>query len=370
MQGKKINHIGRRKFVSFWRRTRVRTLVYASFFFPVYLFGLVIPKRQHAIYGSFNGKLIGDNSLYAFEAARETSADVYFISKSREAILSAGLGDRAIYAFSPKGLWLQLTAGKTFYSHTIDDVLAPAVMGSTVVALGHGIPTKKSAAADRKLSWVLNPIVKKTLLTFSPYLYYYYCDEVHSPSKFFDQFKLEVYGFSQPRLVRSLMPRLQKRDARESSKNKVVFAPTFRKNQSLKETLTRCGLYSEELQVTLRHNDLELWIKPHYLDEDESNGIHLPARVRWLESPSLNEEIGSFSALVTDYSSVFFDAHFAGLAVGFVNHDLDEYTSTETEIFEWFHELLVKNGVETLSGALAKIAASGGVDLSRVLGRG
>lgn len=359
----------RRKFVSFWRRTRLRSLIYAVFVFPIYLVALIIPKMKHEIYGSFNGQAIGDNSFYAFNAARSSPTQVYFISKSKEAISSAGLDNRVVYALSLRGLWVQLTAKKAYFSHTIDDFFASIVMGATLVALGHGVPMKKSAAADRKLSWIKNPLAKKTLLTLFPYLYHYYCNEVHSPSPFFDKYKLEVYGFTGPKLVRSSMPRIRELDGSGSASRKILFAPTFRKHQSFAETLAGAGLYSDELQAALKASDKELWIKAHYLDEAEVAEIKLPSGVKWLVTQSLNENLKDFSVLITDYSSAFYDAHIAGLAVGFVNHDLDQYTTSDTELFEWFQELVANQGKNSLSAAIAKVSKSGGVDFDRLFGR-
>lgn len=356
----------RRKFVSFWRRTRLRSLIYAVFVFPIYLVALIIPKMKHEIYGSFSGQSIGDNALFAYLEAKKSSVPVHFISKSREAISSSGLNDGAVYAYSPRGLWLQLTARRAYFSHTIDDFFAPIVMGATVIALGHGVPMKKSAAADRRLSWIKNPLAKKTLLTLFPYLYHYYCNEVHSPSSFFDQYKLEVYGFTEPKLVRSTMPRIRELDRASSSSRKILFAPTFRKHQSFAETLAGAGLYSDQLQAVLKTGDKELWIKAHYLDEAEVDEINLPSGVRWLRTPSLNENLGDFSALITDYSSAFYDAHISGLAVGFVNHDLEHYTASDTELFEWFQELVADQGEKSLTAAIAKVSKSGGVNFDRL----
>lgn len=369
MSVKQVYDGPRRKFVSFWRRTRLRSLIYAFFVFPIYLVALVIPKKKHEVYGSFNGQAIGDNSFYAFKAARSSPTPVYFISKSKEAIASSELENRAFYAFSFRGLWMQLTASKAHFSHTIDDFFSPTVMGATVIALGHGVPVKKSAAADRRLSWIRNPLAKKALLILFPYLYHYYCNEVHSPSSFFDQYKLEVYGFSEPKLARSSMPRIKELGKSSSANSKILFAPTFRKHQSLADTLEGAGLYSDQLQSVLQNEGKELWIKAHYLDEVEVGEIHLPADVKWLRTPSLTENLRDFSVLITDYSSVFYDAHIAGLAVAFVNHDLDQYTTSDTELFGWFQELVVKHGEKSLAKAIAKVSSSGGVDFDHLLNR-
>lgn len=358
----------RRKFVSFWRLTRPRSLIYAVITFPVYLLALVTPKKKHQIYGSFNGQIIGDNSYYAIKAVNESSPSIYFISKSHEAIAASGLKEKAVYAYSPRGLWLQLTASKAHFSHTIDDFFAPSIMGATVVALSHGVSTKKTAASDKKLSWIMNPLIKRVILLFFPYLYHAYCNEVHSPSPFFDRYKLQSYGFTQPKLVRAPMPRIQVFDRSSSSAGKILFAPTYRKNQGLAQTLVNAGLYSDELQYVLETYGKELWIKAHYMDEAEIAEVNLPFGSQWLRESSLNEHLMNFSSLITDYSSAFYDAHIAGLAIGFINHDLDQFITTESELYDWFQNLVANHGEKSLSAAITKVSTQGGINLDFLFG--
>jgi CDP-glycerol glycerophosphotransferase (TagB/SpsB family) len=151
---------------------------------------------------------------------------------------------------------------------------------------------------------------------------------------------------------------------------RILFAPTFRKYQSLADTLKNAGLYATDLQAVLKQQNLELWIKPHYLDESEMGEISLPPRVKWLITQSINDNFGEFSALITDYSSVFYDASVAGLAVGFVSHDIDFYVANDTELYEWFRKLVVSSGSESLSVAIEKLSRQGGVDLNAFLGVG
>jgi hypothetical protein len=365
---KQIYSNSRRKFAPFWRRTRLRSGLYAFVNFPVYLLAKLIPKRNHSIYGSFSGQLIGDNSLSRFIGAQSDGTNHYFVSKSRQAILDSKIAHGAVYSASPRGIWIQLTASRAYFSHTINDFYAPAIMGATVVALGHGVPIKKSAAADRELTWIHNAFFRAFLLTFFPYLYHYYCNEVHSPSPFFDQYKAEVYGYTKPKIIRAPMPRMQaKKSEVDCQPRRMLFAPTFRKKQRLLVTLEKAGLFTTELENTLRIENLELWIKPHYLDEAQINEISLPKNVRWLVTDDINRDILQFPALITDYSSIFYDAALAGLAVEFVNHDLDIYRSSDSELFDWFIELSRSYGSRDLAGAMFKVTNGTSTDLRKLL---
>jgi hypothetical protein len=321
---------------------------------PIYIFGLILPRSKHDIYGSFSGQRIGDNAWFAF-----TSSNVekrYFITKSKSVIRESNNMAGIVYCYSPRGLFLQLTAKRAFFSHSIEDFFAPAIIGATVVALGHGIPIKKSAAADRDLKWIHNRFMKFIILGVFPYLYHYYCNEVHSPSEFFDSMKMDVYGFSNPSIVRAEMPRIRVTPSIEgTSSRRILFAPTFRKNQTFELTLRKAGLFRDELLQTLNEAGIELWIKPHYHDAHEAGSLKLPKGVGLLEVQDLNSHLGEFQALVTDYSSVFYDATQAGLPVVFVIHDLQAYQTSDTELFDWYRQLATRFGSISLNDAIVRI---------------
>lgn len=336
---------------------RIRSAIFGLLVYPIFLLSRAIPKSEHEIYGSFHGRLIGDNALYSFLTS--TADKKYFISKSLKSVKNSNLEPKTVlYCFSLRGIWVQLTAKKSFFSHTIDDFFAPFIMGSKIVSLGHGVPIKKSALADQRLAWITNPVSKFLILNFVPYLFHYYCHEVHSPSPFFDKHKLQVYGYTNPQLIRSKMPRTANAAVhKRSTQNRILYAPTFRKYKTFFDTITRAGLFSAELEDLVASSGMELWIKPHYLDKDEIESIELPDFVRLLNVDDVNSVLAEFDSLITDYSSIFYDASVFGLRVSFLNSDLEEYLDKDTDLFDWFKDIVMDSGKPDLSSALKQIIA-------------
>jgi CDP-glycerol glycerophosphotransferase (TagB/SpsB family) len=356
--------IQRSSYVSFWRKTRPRSFVYALAVFPVYLIGRIFPRKDLILFGSYNGARVGDNSWAQF--TNNSGQNAFFVTKSKSEFLRLKDSYRVVYCYSRYGIWLQLRARKVYFSHTIDDFFAPVIIGATVVALGHGIPLKKSAAADRRLNWIHKPLLRFLILNFTPFLYHYYCNEVVSPHVVFDSPKMEVYGFSNPKLVRQQMPRITAAETPQKKTNKLLFAPTFRNGQSFQQTISRAGLLEPELGELIKNRNVELWVKPHYLDRHEALSIQLPSWVRLLDSDQVTDSLGSFEGLITDYSSIFYDSIVLGTPVAFVSHDLDEYSAGETELFDWFLKILDKQGTASIEEAIHKLLDGKGFGISNL----
>ena len=356
--------IQRSIYASFWRKTRPRSFLYALVVFPVYLIGRIFPRKDVTLYGSFNGRRVGDNSWAAFTNNPDQNA--FFVTKSKSELLRLRDSYRVVSCYSWYGLWLQLRARKVFFSHTIEDFFAPLVIGATVVALGHGIPLKKSAAADRRLHWIHKPLMRFLIMNFSPFLYHYYCNEVVSPHEIFDSPKMEVYGFSNPKLIRQQMPRITSAETIEKKTNKLLFAPTFRNSQSFHQTMSRAGLLEPQLGELIRDRNVELWLKPHYLDRHEAISIQLPAWVKLLDSDEATNSLGSFKGLITDYSSIFYDSVVLETPVAFLSHDVDEYSAGESELFDWYLKILDKQGTASLDLAISKLLDGQGFTISNL----
>lgn len=360
----KLSPIQRSTYVSFWRKTRPRSFLYALAVFPIYLIGRIFPKKDLILYGSYNGRRVGDNSWAQFTNNPDQNA--FFVTKSKSELLRLRDSYRVVYCYSWHGFWLQLRARKVFFSHTIDDFFAPVIIGATVVALGHGIPLKKSAAADRRLNWIHKPLLRFLILNFTPFLYHYYCNEVVSPHEVFDSPKMEVYGFSSPKLVRQQMPRITAAETTQKKTNKLLFAPTFRNGQSFHQTISRAGLLNPQVGELIRERNVELWLKPHYLDRDEAISIQIPTWVKLLDSDQVTDSLGSFKGLITDYSSIFYDSIVLGTPVAFVSHDLDEYSAGESELFDWFLEILDNYGAASIEVAISKLLDGKGFSISNL----
>lgn len=340
-------------FTPWFRTNPVFSLIYGIICFPVYAIARLIPKDPNLhIFGSFYGKEIGLESRRAFELS--TAVNKYLITKNRT-LLVAGKAEKIVYAFSPRGLVIQIRAARTHYSHAISDLVAPLVMGSVVVALGYGIPVKRVGFSDPKLKWVRNPFAKKLILIFFPYLFNFYCNEVVSPYKFFDEYKLEMYGIASPTLVRPY--RVRHFSDVTPKKSNYLFAPTYRNHQTLSNVLDTAGIRDERFLKILEQSNSQLFIHPHYLQIPEVEGIQLPKRVHFLLELEISVSLTRFSGFASDYSSFFFEAAEAEVPIAFVANDVSDYESREQKLLPWFREILEERAFQDLCTAIEALVS-------------
>ena len=342
-----------KRFVPWWRKNYILSSFYAVLVFPVFLLAKVLPKTHFSVYGSFNGFLVGDNTLYAFR--QDVHGRAFFITHNKGALEHCD--SNFVHMFSLRGIWLQLRAENAYYSHSIDDFFGPAIMGSNVVAVGHGIPNKRNASADARNKWLQGKFLRSVILWIVPFLYYYYCDQVESPHKFFDLKKLEVYGYTKPTIIRNELPRLKGLEIQTSAeRNKnLVFAPTYQMHRSLRNLLELYGFYTQDFEDFMRNTGRKIYIKPHYQDEGNLDRVPLPRFCEWHKSTNDNDNLRHFSALITDFSSIFYDAHRMGLGVVFMNTDIDNYNQNEVALFDWFTVLVKENGTQSITEAMRRV---------------
>ena len=358
--------MGRRRsrtFVPWWRTSIPASAAYVLMVFPIYILSKIVPKGDSAVYGSFNGFDVGDNGYESFLS--DERPDAYFVTRNKSWLRE---DSRFIHIFSVEGIWRQLRAGEVYYSHTIDDLFAPAVVSSDVYSLSHGVPTKMNALADNRNSMFRFRFIRFVVLTLFPYADYYYCNFVYSPSEFFDEAKLSVYGFSSPKIVRSDLPRLvrHKKPKPDNNPKKILLAPTYRVNQHLNITLEKYGLYDPQLKDLLTETGYSIEVKPHYQDETSARSIVLPKGCSWHVAAEADSTFDGYSVLITDFSSIFYDAHILGLGVVFISKDMQAFETQEIQLFGWFREILVSNGATSIYETVERISKGDYADLSAI----
>ena len=114
--------------------------------FPITIFlsilSRILPKANYEIYGSMNGFKICDNSKFLFN--NTTFKESYFITKNQNIFedINLKINKKIIYAYSLKGIYLQLRAKKIYWTHGLNDFIPSLVIGSYIVGLQHGLPGK------------------------------------------------------------------------------------------------------------------------------------------------------------------------------------------------------------------------------------
>lgn len=326
------------------------------------LLSKVIPKRKGlSLYGSMSGYSVADNPKYAY-INDSSSKEKFFILKNKERLLyQFPDGSSPVYAYSLKGLALQLIAEKVYFSHGIFDFVSPLIWGSEKHNLWHGVPIKEiGPAADWGKDSILKIKFKSLFYQAFGHMYYMSCDYVYCPFK--DRIPDYRRFFSIPNP--SILIKEQARNFASSTIRKanttattILYAPTYRKYSSTPDAISKylkeIGLYSEELSTQLKVNRSSLIIRPHPIDREAYSKIELPSFCFLDTSNDLYEVLHSYKAVITDYSSIYYDCLEADINCYLIAPDIDIYLS-EVSIKEDFIEQIRRKDEESLTAALKK----------------
>ena len=317
------------------------------------------------IYGSWYGKLYKDNSKALFESANILLPDINHVWIYKEKSLAYEIPPefKSIYAYSMSGLITQLKA-KVFIStlNTSDFIPFFVTPRNIVVQLWHGSPLKNIGIDSRKT------IVRKMLdrLRFMTLDKYTYC---LSPAAIFDDKFASAFLLKKENILRSAYPRnmslfisdqrkKQIRDSLNISEDTVLvlYLPTHRKEGNDSSVYTK-SLELSKYDNVLHHHNIQFIIKPHFYDIDNFRLFKDSSSIKVLFDLDIDlyELLASSDALVTDYSSVFFDYELLRKPIFIFPFDLDEYIASDRGmyfdphfIFNNLNHTLVVNSLDEL----------------------
>ncbi|WP_164974726.1 CDP-glycerol glycerophosphotransferase family protein [Halegenticoccus tardaugens] len=351
-----------------WRFRRYASLLLeaAAHALVAFLSGIVGRDADLWVFGAREGEAFGDNAKYLFlhVAATRPGIRVVWVSRDRDAVRALRTrGYEAYHLFSPRGVLLQFRAGVVFLTHNFKDVNRWAVGGATTVVLWHGIALKR-ISWDAELA-ELPPIVRSA----SRYLYRRYDRVTLTGRGTLDSF---VSGFRLPpsRFVVTGYPRTDAlfdsvpdadvgvatgtlADLRRLSAEHdvLLYLPTFRENPAERAS-ERIDL--DALDRLLDAHDAYLAVKLH---PDERLERDLDEYPRILRIPSWSDVypmLPHADALVTDYSSIYFEYLLLDRPVVFYPYDLPSYRS-ERGFYYAYDEVTPGPVASDFDGLLAAI---------------
>ena len=128
---------------------------------------------------------------------------------------------------------------------------------------------------------------------------------------------------------------------------KILWLPTYRHGFGEEETKSDIPVLNEEnvveLDNFLEEKHITLLIKPHPAQQGSLEGLFTNSlsRVRLINDRTLDENnivlysfIGAMDALITDYSSVYFDYLLLNRPIGFAIDDIEEYRKNRGFVFD------------------------------------
>ena len=266
--------------------------------------------------------------------------------------------------WSPRGMYLTMTAGVVFFAHRTSDVNASLVRGALLVNLWHGVGLKAIQLGWRQGNTVqrraraTTAIKRATYRTFltdpdivvttSPFMRTHFADQFG-----FEADRCPILGY--PRLDVSFDQGLTERSRqfdepsgfalrRSGIDAAYIYLPTWR--DSSRPILERAFPDLPRLQAVLAERNAVLYVKLHAATRDLiPRGFDriLP----WPAGVELYNYLGEFDLLITDYSSILYD-FLAIRRSGAVIYafDLEEYLARDRALLYPF--------VDNVAGAWAQ----------------
>ncbi|KZE91237.1 CDP-glycerol glycerophosphotransferase family protein [Microbacterium sp. TNHR37B] len=314
---------------------------------PLYVFGrlatMIVPRSSREwVFGSAVGIADGALALWRVAAAAGEQT-VWLVADDEQARAAATAGIPAVRKGSARAFWRTARARVVVVTHGFGDVDRYATTGAVVVQLWHGIPLKRigldSPATVRAPLVILRPLIAalyrrtQRQIRLIPAASHLVRGRLESAFALPDP-SVPVTG--EPRVdVLSTGSAAERHDAARAEIERVVgpvdgralvlYAPTWR--DGAPDPAVPDAAQWQRIVEVLEERDAVLLIRSHPLGAgDYAAGVG--DRIRLLGSDLVADVtplLPALRALVTDYSSLIFDASLVPVPAVFLAPDLESY---------------------------------------------
>jgi CDP-glycerol glycerophosphotransferase len=317
------------------------------------IFTLLVPRAPDEwVFGCAVG--IGDGALALWEvAAADDRPAVWLVGSKREATDAAARGIRAVPKRSLQGLWRTARARVIVVTHGFGDVNRYAVSGAFVVQLWHGIPLKRigldspetvrvpAAIAATPAASVVSTLLRTMYrgaarrIRILPAASHVVRGRLESAFGLRDA-DVPVTGEPRVDVLSRGTAAVRRAEARAAigravpratpDARFVLYAPTWR-DGAADPAVPTADEWNGIVDVLTRH-DTTLLVRSHPLGAGEYRPPFPTDRVQPLGSDLVADVtplLPGLVALVTDYSSLAFDAALVPLPTLFLAPDVEEY---------------------------------------------
>ncbi|MGF3057314.1 CDP-glycerol glycerophosphotransferase family protein [Microbacterium sp. YY-01] len=323
---------------------------------PLYIAGRaatgLIPRTDRWVFGCAVG--VADGALALWKTAHAHGHDsVWLVASSTEQQQAAQHGIRTVRKNSWAGWWATARAGVIVVTHGLGDVNRFGTGRGFIVQLWHGIPLKK-IGLDSAVT-VDVPILSRFRWARAAMATLYRRTQaairILPAASHRARGRLEsAFGLPYGRVVVTGEPRVDvlsagSRDKRRTTAQKllqravpqasqqrarrVLYAPTWRDGQ-IDPAVPNAGEW-QRIAAFFQQHDAQLFIRPHPLGRgDYESALPLPG-VHMLGSdaaPDVTVLLAAFDAVVTDYSSLLYDAGLLATPVVCFAPDAETYAAT------------------------------------------
>ena len=337
-----------------------------TLYLPFWWLQRLIPRNKNIwVFGAWYGNRYSDNSRYFYEYVRKHHSEIKSIwltrnSEIQEEIRLTGAKVYSVNSF--KGIYYSLLAKNVFISSGKQDVNALCIHGANWIQLWHGSPAKKIGLDDKYAnsnSFFQQKVVKNLFPFASEFNY----DRIASNAPFFTTILSSAFGVPLNRIMETGTPRndvffLKEEDPFNTALRKrfsgctlVYYLPTFRDNSTIKSMFSLPDYNKEELEKFLTLQNIVFVNKGHYVDnglitdsvnEADSRIINLQDE----DVSDVNYMLKDADALVTDYSSAYYDFLLVERPIIFAAFDLNEYLKGSRELYYKYNDAIAGPLVE------------------------
>lgn len=323
---------------------------------PLYLVGraatIVIPRRPGLwVFGSAVGLADGAWALWQVAASEGRNA-VWLVSDAAQEAAARAEGIPCAHVHSPRGFWLTARAAVAVVTHGFGDVNRYAITGAFIVQLWHGIPLKRigldspetvrSAILDGApvMRWLLTAAYRRTVrrIGLIPAASHLVRGRLQSAFALPDA-AVPVTGEPRVDVLSQRTAGERRAHARDlldaaiggttPATSLVLYAPTWRDGAA--DPAVPTASEWDAIIAVLDAHDAVLLVRSHPLGAGAYSPPVETGRVRLLPASQLADVtpvLPALDVLITDYSSLAYDAGLVPLATLFLAPDLAPYTAS------------------------------------------
>lgn len=326
---------------------------------------LFLKKKEHFVVNSLFHSDYTDNGRSIFEALYNASAyqgNVYFVlnNAAERNRLNKQYPGCFISNKSYRGIKLILTARYWVVSSLT--LPLPGYfnkMTRTVYLCGHGLPLKKAGLAGNAVSWYKTAYYKLMATNIS---------YAFASSSFFTEKLCMVYGLDESQIT--LMPSAKQAQIKNRSQpsnrdtvlangnnTQILYAPTWRPYGNV-NIFPFHDTDMDALDTFLSANNIYIWLRIHpkfeqMLDEKVLTGSNIRL-FRASDYTDINDYLDYFDALITDYSSIYFDFLKLRRPVLFFDYDHQIYDEN-VGLFDDYEDIKCTPSTTSMAGFFTQL---------------
>ncbi len=337
----------------------------------LFLLSHLSPRRQNLwVFGSWRGTRFADNARYLFlycSSANLANVECVWISSSHAIVQQLRQnGLVAQHKWSLAGIRAALRAGVYVFDFRSSDIAYELSGGALRINLWHGVPLKRIERdiedPNHPVSMAQRgPLHSRLFWRFLVPQNYETCDYIVAPGRGSAKTLGSAFRLGPDRVLLTGYPRNDamfgadwtrraasrtdrsiaealEQDQRQGLRL-ICYLPTWQDKARFLRIPRQLPLPVPELEAVLAANHAKLYCKFHHVDHvdhEELERVRSSSRMTLLPADvDIYQHLGRFDALITDYSSIYFDYLLLDRPLIFYAHDLEEYQELRTFYYDY-----------------------------------